>query len=192
MPDETMPAAVLALILLSEARGAARVDRYGDPVLLADQDRGRWDRRMIDEGLRMLDGSLRRSAGVADPYQLQAAIAAEHARAADYATTDWTEIVRLYDLLLSVRADGAARLARAVAVAEAAGARAGLRELDAIPDGGADHRWHAVRGELLARDGRYADAVRQTRASITDAVSAPELRHRRRRIAHWSALAAGR
>lgn len=183
MPDEPGPMAVLALLLLTESRRVARVDPAGDPVLLADQDRARWDRAAIAEALTLLDRSLRRTAGVADPYQLQAAVAAEHARAGSYATTDWPGIVRLYDILLPVAPTSAAALARAVAVAEASGAAAGLAALDGIPP---DPRWHAVRGELLARQGRYADAVAATRAALAGPANDPERRFRERRIAQWS------
>jgi len=192
LPDEPSPMAVLALLLLTESRSAARADDAGDPVLLADQDRTSWDTTAIDEGLILLDTSLRRTGAVADPYQLQAAIAAEHARATCYQATDWPEIVRLYDLLLTVQPSAPAALARAVAIAESDGAAAGLgalADLDFDRDQNHDQRWHAVRGELLARDGRYAEAVAATRESITDEVSAPERRHRERRIVAWSAAA---
>ena len=183
LPDEPGPMAVLALMLLTESRRAARTDPAGEPVLLADQDRTRWDRALIGEAVGLLDRSLRRTGGVADPYQLQAAIGAEHARAASYAGTDWPEVVRLYDILLAVAPTSAAALARAVAVAEAAGAAAGLAALDGIPP---DSRWHAVRGELLARQGRYAEAVAATEASLDGTVNEPERRFRRRRIAVWT------
>ena len=182
MPDEPGPMAVLALMLFTESRRAARTGPDGAPVLLADQDRGRWDRALIAEATALLDRSLRRTDAVADPYQLQAAIAAEHARAPAYPDTDRAEVVRLYDILVSVAPTAAARLARAVAVAELAGADAGLRALDGIEP---DHRWHAVRGELLARQGRLAEAVAATRAALDGAVSEPERRHRRDRIAAW-------
>jgi RNA polymerase sigma-70 factor (ECF subfamily) len=190
LPDEPSPMAVLALLLLTESRCAARVDDAGEPVLLADQDRTSWDTAAIDEGLILMDTSLRRTGAVADPYQLQAAIAAEHARAACYQATDWQEIVRLYDLLLTVQPSAPAALARAVAIAESDGAAAGLdalADLDFDRDQNHDQRWHAVRGELLAREGRYAEAVAATQESITDEVSAPERRHRARRIVAWSA-----
>jgi RNA polymerase sigma-70 factor (ECF subfamily) len=184
MPDEPSPMAVLALMLLTESRRAARLTYAGDPVPLAEQDRTLWDTGAIEEALSLLDESLRRTATVADPYQLQAAIAAEHARAASYQATNWHEIIRLYDLLLSVQLSATAALARAVAVAESDGAAAGLHALDQLAP---DQRWHAVRGELLAREGRYAEAIAATRASLTDSVCAPERRHREHRIAEWSA-----
>ena len=184
LPDEAMPAAVLALLLLTEARRPARVDPAGEVVLLADQDRARWDAALIGEGRALLDASLRRTAGVADPYQLQAAIAAEHARSASYAGTDWAEIVRLYDLLLSVAPSGAAALSRAVAVAEAAGPAAGLDALGPVPPG---PRWHAVRAELLARSGRYGAAVEAATEALAGELTDPERRHQERRRAEWAA-----
>lgn len=188
MPDEPAPMAVLALLLLTESRRAARLDDAGNPVLLSEQDRSLWDPDAIHEALLLLDESLRRTGAVADPYQLQAAIAAQHARAASYESTDWTEIVRLYDLLLSVQPSAPAELARVVAIAESEGAAAGLQTLDRLDP---DQRWHAIRGELLARQGRFADAVEATRASLTDSVTAPERRYRERRIAEWSAQGLG-
>ena len=134
----------------------------------------------------MLDSSLRRTRGIADPYQLQAAIAAEHTRSPSYAGTDWREIVRLYDLLLTVAPSAAVALNRAVALAEAAGAAAGLASLASIAP---SPRWHAVRGELLARQGRYAEAVEATTAALAGELTAPERRYRERRLADWAARA---
>ena len=117
-------------------------------MLLPNQDRSGWDQALIAEGLALLATSLRRTEGIADPYQLQAAIAAEHARAPAYPDTDWTEIVRLYDLLLSVAPSPPAALGRAVAVAERDGAAAGLAALESVP---ADPRREAIREALLGR-----------------------------------------
>ncbi|BDX34402.1 RNA polymerase subunit sigma-24 [Mycobacterium antarcticum] len=186
MPDEATPMAVLSLLLLTEARRPARTDADGAPVVLADQDRTAWDTDAIDEGRRLLNRSLSRTAGIADPYQLQAAIAAEHAISPSYQKTDWVEIVRLYDLLLEVHPTSAAALARAVAVAENSGTAAGLVALDDMPGGRRDHRWHAVRGELMARCGRYSEAIEEVGLSLTDEVSAPEAAHRRRQIDEWT------
>lgn len=185
MPDEATPMAVLSLLLLTEARRGARTDTDGSPIVLADQNRATWDSAAIDEGRRRLNTSLRRTAGIADPYQLQAAIAAEHATAPSYQDTDWAELVRLFDLLVEVHPSSAATLARAVAVAETSGAPAGLAALDDVTEAARGHRWHAVRGELLARAGRLADAITEMTASLTDAVNAPEAAHRRRRIDEW-------
>jgi RNA polymerase sigma-70 factor, ECF subfamily len=183
LPDESQPAALLALLLLTDARSPARADDAGDVVLLADQDRSRWDHEQIVEGCALLDSSLRRTSGIADSYQLQAAIAAEHARASTYTGTDWQEIVRLYDLLLSVAPNAAVLLNRAVAVAEAHGAAAGLAALANVTP---SSRWHAVRGELLAREGHYAEAVEATTAALDGELTAPERRYRERRIAEWT------
>ena len=182
LPDHAMPAAVLALILFTEARRPARVDQRGDPIPLADQDRSRWDRTAIDAALGLLETSLRRTDGMADPYQLQAAIAYEHDRAATYADTDWVEIVRLYDLLVSVAPSTPAMLARAVALAERDGVEAGLAAVDALP---VDSRREAVRSELLARAGRPAAAA--AAVSVALAGDAPEAQKRywRRQLATW-------
>ena len=184
LPDEAMPAAVLALILLTEARRPTRTDDYGDPVLLADQDRIGWDQTLIAEGSVLLDRSLRRTGGVADPYQLQAAIAYEHDRATTYADTDWAEIVRLYDLLLSVAPSDPAALARAVAVAERDGPVAGLTALADLP---VSQRREAVRSELLGRLGRYAEAAEAVSAALAAAEEAPTSQRRfwGRRAAEW-------
>ena len=183
LPDENLPVTLLALLLLTEARRLARVDTEGEVVVLADQDRSRWDHEKIAEGARLLDGSLRRTAGWADAYQLQAAIALEHDRAESYETTDWTEIVRLYDLLLSVAPSFAAALARAVAVAERDGPEAGLTALDDLPSSA---RLDAVRAELLSRAGRPDEAVAALDRSLSEPATEPEQRYRRRRRAELS------
>jgi predicted RNA polymerase sigma factor len=186
MPDEAGPAAVLALLLLTEARRPARVDEAGDLVLLADQDRTRWDVRLVDEGAALLVASLRRTEGVADPFQLQAAIALEHDRAPSYAATDWTAVVRLYDLLLSVAPSPPAALARGVALAERDGADAGLRAIEGLPD---STRLHGVRSELLARCGRYPEALAELEPRAGDVLTAPDRRFRAGRRQEWAARA---
>jgi RNA polymerase sigma-70 factor, ECF subfamily len=185
LPDAPEPAGLLALLLLTEARRPARLDNGGEVVLLADQDRGLWDASAIAEGLALLAQSLERTAGIADAYQLQAAMAAQHAIAPTAADTDWAEIVRLYDLLLSVQpANRAAALGRAVAVAEASGPPTGLAALDALSD--RDHRWHAIRAELLARLSRFDEAIGAMNRSLDTTLPAPERDHRLRRISQWS------
>lgn len=186
LPDEPMPAAVLALLLLSEARRPARTAVDGGVVTLAEQDRSRWDARLVAEGRDLLAESLRRTQGVADPYQLQAAIAWEHARAARYDVTDWVEVRRLYDLLLSVAPSPPAMLARAVAVAECEGPEAGLH---ALSDLAADARVEGVRAELLARAGRHVEAADVLDAAPDEVLSAPERRYRGARAASCRALA---
>lgn len=185
LPDETLPAALLALILFTESRRLARTDADGDLVLLADQDRSRWDQIMIVEGCQLLDETLRRTQGVADPYQVQAAIARAHARAVTYAETDWPEIVRLYELLLSVAPSAPAALGQAVAVAERDGPEAGLRLLAALPP---DPRVEGVRSELLGRTGRWAAAAAAADRALTGSVlTAPERQHLASRRDRWRA-----
>ncbi|MGI3785347.1 MAG: RNA polymerase sigma factor [Janthinobacterium lividum] len=184
MPDEADPAAVLALLLLTEARRPARVDAGGLPVLLADQDRTSWDTGLVEEGAALLDNSLRRTDGIADPFQLQAAVALEHDRAPSYAATDWAEVVRLYDLLLSVAPSPPAALARGVALAERDGAEAGLRAIADLPDG---VRVRGVRSELLARCGRYAEALAALELQPGDVLTVPEQRFRAARRQEWGA-----
>jgi RNA polymerase sigma-70 factor (ECF subfamily) len=183
LPDEAMPSAVLALLLLTEARRSTRLDASGEVVPLAEQNRSRWDTALVAEGRALLDESLRRTAGVADPYQLQAAIAVQHVCAESYAGTDWAEIVRLFDLLLSVAPSPAAAVARAVAVAEADGPDAGLDALSDVPPG---PRWHAVRGELLARAGRYAEAVEAADEALAGDLTGPVRRHQERLRRDWA------
>jgi RNA polymerase sigma-70 factor (ECF subfamily) len=184
-----MPAAVLALLLLTEARRPARVDELGDVITLDQQDRGRWDAAAIGRGIELLNDSLRRSQGQADAYQLQAAIAAEHARAVSYDSTDWNEILRLYDLLLSVAPSDAAALGRVVATAEAADPATGLALLAELPP---NPRWHAVRAELLAREGRYSEAARALTEALDGPATEPERHHRERRREKFLELAISR
>lgn len=178
LPDQPTPAAVLALLLLTEARRPARLDDHGEVVTLDQQDRGRWDTEAAARGIALLNDSLRRSHRQGDAYQLQAAIAAEHARAATYDDTDWTEILRLYDLLVSIAPSDAAALSRVVAAAEAADPATGLAMLADLPP---SPRWHAVRAELLARVGRYAEAARELADSLDGTATQPERRYRERR-----------
>lgn len=184
LPDQPAPAAVLALLLLTDARRPGRLDEHGAIVPLELQDRGRWGGEGIARGIALLNDSLRRSHAQADVFQLQAAIAAEHARAPSYADTDWAEILRLYDLLVSVAPSDAAALGRVVAAAEAHGPAAGLALLAELPP---SPRWHAVRAELLAREGRYAAAADALSASLAAGTATdPERQYRERRRAEFS------
>ncbi len=189
LPAQPATNAVLALLLLTEARRPARVAATGELVTLADQDRTRWDAEAIGRGICLLNRSLRASDGQADAYQLQAAIAAEHARAPSYETTDWGEILRLYDLLMSVAPSDAAALARAVAAAEAEGPARGLALLAEIAR---NPRWHAVRAELLARNGEYADAVAELTTALAGQATAGERAYRERRREEFRARAGDR
>jgi RNA polymerase sigma factor (sigma-70 family) len=178
LPEQPMPTAVLALLLLTEARRPARLDDDGEVVTLDRQDRTLWDAEAITRGITMLNDSLLRSGQQADAYQLQAAIAAEHARVPSYAATDWREIVRLYDLLVSIAPSTSAQLAHAVATAEADGTASVLAMLDELPP---SPRWHAVRAELLARDHRYAEAADELTEALTTPATDAERRYRERR-----------
>jgi RNA polymerase sigma factor (sigma-70 family) len=187
LPDQPTPTAVLALLLLTEARRPARVDDAGDVVTLDLQDRSRWDQSLITRGVALLNESLERSDRQADAYQLQAAIAAEHVRVTSYTATDWREIVRLYDLLVEVSPSPASELARVVAIAETGEVDAALNLLDGIPP---SSRRHAIRGELLARQNRYDEAVKELDEALATAPAThPERAHRARRRDHFQRLA---
>ena len=153
-PEDPTPLALLALLLLQHSRRDARVADDGTLVLLADQDRRRWRRDEIDEALSLLTSPALTGPlpALAASYVVQARIAAEHATAAAAGDTRWHRIVELYDLLLQLAPSPSARLARAVAVAEASGADAGLAALQGVEVPGS-HRVAAVRAELLARRG---------------------------------------
>jgi RNA polymerase sigma-70 factor (ECF subfamily) len=156
MPDEPEVLGLLALMLLTESRRAARTDARGDLVLLADQDRGLWDRQLVDEGQALVRRCLRRNRP--GPYQIQAAINAVHSDADTAAATDWPQIVQLYDQLMAIAPTPVVALNRAVAVVETAGPAVALAEVDALPLAGY-HVFHAVRADLLRRVGRRAEAA---------------------------------
>ena len=186
LPDEPEPAGLLALMLLQHSRRDARLDPAGGIVLLADQDRARWDRAAIGEALPLVDAALtaRRPAG---PYALQAAIAALHAGAPSAAATDWRQIAVLYRELLRTRPSPIVALNRAVAVAEADGAAAGLALLAQI--GGAldgYHLFHAARADLLRREGRLSEAAAAYRRALELAGTEPERAFLARRLRELS------
>ncbi len=158
MPTEPEPHGLLALMLLHESRRSTRV-RDGVLVTLEQQDRGRWDRTLIDEGVRTLDEAL--AMRCTGPYQVQAAIAACHATAPDAAATDWVQIAGLYATLARIAPSPVVELNRAVAVAMADGIRAGLALVDTIASSGRLDGYHllpATRADLLRRDGRLGEA----------------------------------
>jgi len=155
MPDEPEVMGLLALMLLIEARRAARTGADGALVRLADQDRGRWDRDLVAEGQALVRRCLRRNRP--GPYQLQAAINAVHSDAASAAATDWGQILALYDQLMAVAPSPVVALHRAVAVAEVQGPAAALALVDGLDLDGY-HLFHAVRADLLRRLGRDAEA----------------------------------
>jgi predicted RNA polymerase sigma factor len=168
-PGEPVLVALLALMLLQHSRRDARVGPDGRLVLLDDQDRGRWRRDEIEEALLLLSEPALAGpvSPVAAAYVVQARIAAEHATAAEPDETRWDRIVDHYDLLLELTPSPSARLARAVAVAQAEGPGAGLAALDGIEIVGS-HRVDAVRAELLVRAGR----VEEARAAYDAAIAA--------------------
>jgi RNA polymerase sigma-70 factor, ECF subfamily len=179
MPDEPEVTGLLALMLLVESRRPARLGQDGELVLLADQDRGRWDRALIAEGQQLVRRCLRRNQP--GPYQLQAAISAVHSDALTAADTDWSQIVQLYDHLLTIEPSPVVALHRAVAVAEVEGPAAGLALVDQL--GLARHHvFHAVRADLLRRLGRSVEAAEAYDAAMALAPNEPQeafLRHRR-------------
>jgi RNA polymerase sigma-70 factor (ECF subfamily) len=183
MPDEPEVAGALALMLLQHSRRRARLDDNGDLVTLEDQDRARWERAEIDEALELLESALRR--GAAGPYQLQAAIAACHARAATVAETDWPQVAGLYALLEAQTPSPVVRLNRAVAVAMAGDLDAGLAMVDEL---GADPRMaryyllDAARADMLRRLGDTSGAADAYQRALPLAPSEAERRFLRRRI----------
>ena len=160
MPDEPEAVGLLALMLLTEARRPARTAADGSMVRLADQDRTRWDRSLIDQGHQLVRACLRRDQP--GPFQIQAAIAAVHADAATAEATDWSQIVALYDQLYALRPNAVVALNRAIAVGERDGTAAALRALEAIDATTLDdyQPYFATRADLLARVGDRAEATR--------------------------------
>jgi predicted RNA polymerase sigma factor len=184
LPEHDEVSGLLALLLCTGARAATRVDARGDLIPLAAQDRSRWDRAMIAEGVRLLERALPR--GAVGRFQLQAAIAAVHAEALDAESTDWAQISALYAMLVEVAPGPAVTLNQAVAVAMDAGPRAGLDLLDPLlelPAMRRHHRTHAVRAHLLelAGDTEAAAAAYRTASRLT--TSLPEQRYLNRRLA---------
>jgi RNA polymerase sigma-70 factor (ECF subfamily) len=181
MPDEPEALGLLALMLLHDSRRPARTDARGELVLLEEQDRTRWSRARIEEGLRVLDHAAPlRGVG---PYQLQAAIAAEHARAAAPADTDWARIAALYGLLAEVSPSPVVELNRGVAVAMADGPERGLEVIDRI--GGLEqyHLYHSARADLLRRLERWNEAEDAYRRALALATNPVEQRFFERRLA---------
>jgi RNA polymerase sigma-70 factor (ECF subfamily) len=184
MPDEAEAHGLLAVMLLHDARRAARVDAAGDLVPLDQQDRSRWDADAIADGLAALDAATR--LGRPGPYQLQAAIAACHVRSRDPAATDWRRIAELYAELAAMTPSPVVELNHAVAVAMADGAESGLRLVDALDASGALAGYHllpATRADLLRRLGRYDEAAATYRRALAMAGTDTERRYLTRRLA---------
>ena len=174
--------ALLALMLLHDARQEARLDAAGDLVVLEDQDRSRWDQRQIAEALPLVEAALRDGPG---PFALQAAIAALHCRATRAEDTDWPQIVRLYDLLEPVQPSSIVSLNRAVAVAMAEGPQAGLLLIDRVAARGeldGYHLLHAARADLLRRLGSAEEAAKCYARALALVTNASERRYLERRL----------
>lgn len=185
LPDEPEPLGLAALLAFTDARRPARLDADGEVVLLADQDRSRWDRGLIAEG----DRSLRRALEYRRPgtYQLQAAIAGCHSLARTAGQTDWSTIRRLYAALGRVDPSPIVRLNEAVAAAEAEGAEVGLGLLQPIARELADyHYFHVARGELLARVGKADDAAASFQQALALCPNEAERRSIERAMARHS------
>ena len=192
MPDEPETVGLLALMLLQDSRRSARAGADGEVVLLEQQDRSRWDAGAIAEGLELVEQALRsRQVG---PYEIQAAIAAIHARAATPGATDWAEIAQLYRLLSTINPSPVVELNRAAAVGMADGPSAGLALLDspALTETlGRYHLYHAARADLLRRMGdRRGAAAAYTRALglVTNAMERAFLEGRLREMSTPSAI----
>lgn len=184
LPEHSEPVALVALMLLHDARRDTRVDANGDLVLLEEQDRSRWDRKQIAEGCERVERALRR--GGPTPYALQAAIAALHAQAARPQDTDWPQIVLLYRELLKRAESPVVALNHAAAVAMAEGEEAGLRllaELSGVDELQSYAPFYAARAELLRRLQRFRDAVPDYERGLLLAKNEPEKRYLARRLA---------
>jgi RNA polymerase sigma-70 factor (ECF subfamily) len=184
MPPSPPPeaTALLALMLLHDARREARVDESGDIVVLEEQDRNRWNRAQIEEALPFVQEALRGEPG---PYALQAAIAAEHCKAARAEDTDWREILRLYDLLERVHPSPVVSLNRAVAAAMARGPQAGLEILEGLAATAElenFHLLHAARADLLRRLGSRDEAAKSYLQALALVTNETERRYLERRL----------
>ena len=171
MPDEPEVMGLLALMLLVESRRAARTTPDGALVLLADQDRGLWDRGLVAEGQAIVRHCLRRNQS--GPYQIQAAINAVHSDAPAAVATDWWQVLQLYDQLQSLAPSPVVALNRAVAVAEVEGPDAALTLVDGLDLEGY-HLFHAIRADLLRRLGRGGEAAVAYEAAIARTENAAE------------------
>jgi RNA polymerase sigma factor (sigma-70 family) len=175
MRDHAEAEGLLALMLLTDARRAARSGPGGEVIPLDKQDRRLWDRALIEEGVALVSAALAR--GQVGPYQLQAAIAAVHDEAASAGHTDWPQILALYGLLLKMSNNPMVMLNHAVAAAMVHGPQAGLRLIAEIAGAGrlrGHHRLHAVRGHLLEMAGEFEAALEDYQAAATRTASLPE------------------
>jgi predicted RNA polymerase sigma factor len=177
LPHDPEVTGLLALMLLTDARRAARADAYGELVPMAQQDRGLWNAQSIAEGIELVTDALRQ--GQPGQYQLQAAIAAVHNEAPSFEATDWAQIVALYEVLLQASSNPIVQLNHAAAVGMAQGPRAGLALLETLatdPRLAEDYRLHAARAHLFEMAG---DFPRARAAFLSAAERSPNLPHQR-------------
>ena len=186
LPHDPEIAGLLALMLLVDARGAARGDADGALVRLADQDRRLWDRARIEEGQSLLRACLARNRP--GPYQLQAAINAVHSDARDARDTDWRQILAIYDQLMALAPNPVIAMNRAVAVGEVEGPEKALTLVDEL-DLDRYHLWHAVRADLLRRMRRFEEAGLSYRLAIEKCENAREKAFLEKRRAEMAVLA---
>jgi RNA polymerase sigma-70 factor, ECF subfamily len=177
--------ALLALMLLHDARRDSRLDEAGEIITLEEQDRSRWNRQQISEALQLVNEGSDGARGAFGPFALQAAIAAEHCKAPSAANTNWLEIVRLYDRLGRVQPSPVVSLNRAVAVAMASGPQAGLAAIDDLAtesDLAEYHLLHAARADLLRRLGQREEAAKSYAQALTLVSNESERRYLQRRL----------
>lgn len=188
MPGEPEAQALLALMLLHDSRRDSRTTKSGEIVLLEEQDRARWHRDQIAEGLELIENAL--GLGARGPYALQAAIAALHAQAKSARETDWHQIAALYELLLQVQPSPVVELNRAVAVAMASGFPEGLSLLNALEERGELRGYYllpAARGDLLRRMGRWEESGEAYRQALALVSNEAERRFLQRRLSQVEA-----
>jgi predicted RNA polymerase sigma factor len=192
VPDDGEVIGLLALMLLTDARRAARTGGEGDLIPLDEQDRGLWDQQEIREGVALVTAALGR--GAVGPYQLQAAIAAVHDEASSTTSTDWPQILALYSLLERMTDNPMVTLNRAIAYAMVHGPRAGLAQVEALAGDArlaGHHRLDAVAGHLLEMAGDHAAAIERFRRAAGRTASVPEQRYLMDRAARLAQKASG-
>lgn len=183
LPEQPEAEALLGLLLLTQAREAARIDHEGVPIALEDQDRTRWDGALVAEGTALVERAARRP--TAGRFTIQAAIAAVHAEAPSFARTDWRQIVVLYDLLLGTRDDPVVRMNRAIAIARRDSPSAGLallRELEDVPELDRHHPFHAALALLHTETSDVEAARRAWERALELVEGTPQRRFIQRRL----------
>jgi len=191
LPQEPGTSGLLALMLLQASRDRARLDPSGDIVLLADQDRTKWDQTAIWEGMCLLGVALRRTPTRPDLYATQAAIAACHVLAPTWNETNWEAVLSWYDVLLAINDTPTVRLNRAVAVAEVYGIQAGLDAIEGVGSMGDSSRVDAVRGDLLFRAGKAPEAALAYRTALSSPANSARRRYLEKRLSDCSGTGSG-